>query len=452
MAHAFSILMVAGCCIHAWQHWHGLFGRGNPIVRREFRLWLLKGFAGPWLLWVLLNAGLLPGFPPLLLEAASAVGLKNRLLAAGIVALQALFVIGFVWASMTYAWLIALVWPRVEEEYRGQLFSAVLTWTLLLLPVGILWTFMGGWAYAGFGAALWLAPITHYTVPLISPHKRPPTYARALVRVNLGKYSEAESEVLRELENCEDDFDGWMLLADLYANHFHDLPAADRAVRDLCEQPNVNPSQVSVALNRLADWHLKLGEDPAAARVALDCICQKLPGTHMAKMAGLRINRLPATAEELRAQQRGRTLHLPSVTEDPAAAKPDAGPLISKDEALARANECVEKLIRNPNAVAERETLATLYADRLFQADLGIEQLELLLGMPAQPDSKVAEWLARLAAWQLRYRGDRSAARGLWDRLVRDYPQTPEAFDAQRRIVLMDVEQKLRRARVASPG
>jgi hypothetical protein len=289
-------------------------------------------------------------------------------------------------------------------------------------------------------------------VPLISPQKRPPTYTRAVVSVNFGRYSEAESEVIRELENCEDDFDGWMLLAELYANHFHDLPAADRAIRDLCDQPNVNGSQVSVALNRLADWHLKLGEDPAAARVALDDICRRLPGTHMAKMAGLRIHQLPATADALRAQQRGRTLHLPSVTEDPAAARPEAGRLTSKDEALARANECVENLTRNPNNVAERETLAMIYADRLFQADRGIEQLELLVGMPGQPDTKIAEWLARLAAWHLRYRGDRSAARGLWDRLVRDYPRTAEAFDAQRRIHLMDVEQKLRRARTAAPG
>jgi hypothetical protein len=451
MAFLFCILLTVGCFLHAWQCWNRLFGAGNPVVRREYGLWLLKGFAGPWLLWIFLNTGFLPGFPPLLLDAATAVGLKARLAAVGVVAVQALFVIGFVWAALTYAWLIALVWPRVEEDYRGQLFSAVLTWTLLLFPVGVLFTVFGGWIYAGFGAALWLAPIAQYTVPLISPQKKPPTYTRALVKVNFGRYTEAESEVIRELENCEDDFDGWMLLADLYANHFHDLPAADRAIRDLCEQPNVNPSQVAVALNRLADWHLKVGEDPAAARVALDEICHRLPGTHLAKMAGLRLNQLPASVEALRAQQRGRTLHLPSDTEDPAAVSGPGG-LITKDEALARANQCVERLTLNPNDVAERETLATIYADCLFQADLGIEQLELLIGMPDLPAAKVPEWLARLAAWHLRYRGDRTTARGLWDRLVREHPRSVQAFDAQRRIQLMDVEQKLRRARTATPG
>ncbi|HEY2952556.1 MAG TPA: hypothetical protein VGK40_08240, partial [Verrucomicrobiae bacterium] len=113
MAFALSILLTAGCLFHVWQHWNRLFGVGNPVVRREFELWLLKGFAGPWLLWIFLNAGLLPGFPPLLLEVAAAVGLKSRFAALCIAALQSSFVISFVWAAMTYAWLIALVWPRV---------------------------------------------------------------------------------------------------------------------------------------------------------------------------------------------------------------------------------------------------------------------------------------------------------------------------------------------------
>ena len=65
MAYALSIFLTAGCLVHVWQHWNRLFGEGNPVVRREFLLWLLKGHASPLTLWILLNAGLLPGFPPI---------------------------------------------------------------------------------------------------------------------------------------------------------------------------------------------------------------------------------------------------------------------------------------------------------------------------------------------------------------------------------------------------
>ena len=59
--------------------------------------------------------------------------------------------------------------------------------------------------------------------------KMPPMYARAIARMKFGKYSEAEWEIIRELEKCEDDFDGWMMLAGLYANQFNDLPRPSRA-------------------------------------------------------------------------------------------------------------------------------------------------------------------------------------------------------------------------------
>src|SRR2546430_11587326 len=55
--------------------------------------------------------------------------------------------------------------------------------------------------------------------------------------------SDAELEVLHELEKCEEDFDGWLMLAELYARHFHDLPEADRTIRELCGQPNVTRSE-----------------------------------------------------------------------------------------------------------------------------------------------------------------------------------------------------------------
>src|SRR5206468_1012012 len=80
-------------------------------------------------------------------------------------------------------------------------------------------------------------------------------------------------------------------------------------------------------------------------------------------------------------------------------------------EAKAQADRWVERLQRNPNDVEAREKFATILAERLGEAELAVEQLDLLLAMPDQPVEKSAEWLARSAAWQLKYRQAPAAAR-----------------------------------------
>jgi len=58
-----------------------------------------------------------------------------------------------------------------------------------------------------------------------------------------------------------------------------------------------------------------------------------------------------------------------------------------------------------------REKLARLLAERLNQADQGLEQLMLLLNMPDVPDAKRAEWLSLIANWHIHSspgRGNRS--------------------------------------------
>ena len=37
---------------------------------------------------------------------------------------------------------------------------------------------------------------------------------------------------------------------------------------EICGQPNVTQSDISVALHKLADWQLDIGDDPGAARRA----------------------------------------------------------------------------------------------------------------------------------------------------------------------------------------
>jgi len=238
-------------------------------------------------------------------------------------------------------------------------------------------------------------------------------YARAVAKMKFGKYTEAEWEIIRELERCEDDFEGWMMMAELYANHFHDLAEAEQTVLEICDQPKTTTSQLSIALHRLADWHLKFAEDPDAARRALQIICDRLGGTHLAHMAQLRINQLPATADELHEQHSARPIPLPALG-DNLDEPPAAGSEVDYDQAVEMATACVERLKQDPNNVPAREKLARIFCERLNQAELGIEQMTQLLGMPDQPEAKRAEWLSATAAWHIKYLQDLDTGHKSW--------------------------------------
>jgi len=47
----------------------------------------------------------------------------------------------------------------------------------------------------------------------------------------------------------------------------------------------------------------------------------------------------------------------------------------------------------------------------------------------------------------MKYRQDPAAARVRLEQLVREFPQTPQAFAAQRRLNLMEMEERFRKAR-----
>src|SRR5258708_30242965 len=113
----------------------------------------------------------------------------------------------------------------------------------------------------------------------------PPMYSRAIARIKFGKYSEAEIEIIHQLENAEDDFDGWMMLAELYAKNFNDLPEAEKTVLEICNHPKTNPTQLSIALHRLPDWPLHPAADPETPPPARPANFAPPPGTPLALMA-----------------------------------------------------------------------------------------------------------------------------------------------------------------------
>jgi TolA-binding protein len=322
-------------------------------------------------------------------------------------------------------------------------------WLLLTAPFTAFLLYSYRWGGAGAAVSLWLVPQVMLLANCIPPRTIIPMYSKAVAMMKRGKYADAEWAVIQELEKCEDDYTGWMMLAELYATKFNDLPAAVQTISDLCEQPGTSPTQAAMALHRLADWQLQLAHDPAAARIVLGEISRKYPGTHLAFMAGQRSQQLPATREALlEQQQQAKKIVVPaSQAIYEQAAQPDR-PELNHDDAAELANHYSQRLTANPNDVPTREAFARLMAENLGQPAVGIEQLDLLLALPSPADTQKAAWLLLQAAWQLESLGDRAAGEKTLRRLVQEFPKSPQAFSAQRKLRRMEVETRSRQMRL----
>lgn len=417
---------------------------------RRLLPWLVKGLIFPFALWVVMNLGISWQLQPFMPQVQAAQNSGTNWIPAFLhVTAAGLFAISSYWAAVTLGWVLFKIGSGLEGEDRSDYRALCLTSVIgMALPaIGLIWA--GGWLTLGLALGALFLPIAGYAPSVLHRVKLPPMYSSAIAKMNFGKYAEAEWEIIRQLENWENDSNGWLMLADLHANRFHDLTEAEQIVLEICDQPTATPSQISVALHKLADWQLKLAGDPDAARRALQVICDRLPGSHLARMAQLRSGQLPRTAEELREQSVPQVVPLPALSFDESPAEAEA--VFDAGQAVALVNQLTERLTHNPNDVSVREKLARVLAGRLGKADLAIEQIELLLGMSEPSHNKRAEWLGLIAAWQLKFNHDPDTARQMMERVVREFPNSPQAFAAQRRLNLMAAEQKLQQMRASRP-
>ena len=408
---------------------------------RWLLIWLIKGLVLPTLLWALLNIGLSWNLQPFMPEVQFAqnsggpwAGPFFQVVGHG------MFIVSSYWTALTLGWAVRKATKGIQGEQRSDFKGLCATCLLALsLPaIGIAW--LGGMPIVGLAAIAIIGPIAGYTPNILRTRKTPPMYARAVARIKFGKYKDAEWEIIRELEKCEDDFEGWMMLAELYAKNFKDVGEAEQTVLEICDHPGTTPSLLSIALHRLSDWHLNLAGDPQAARRDLQMICDRLPGTHLAHMAQLRMNQLPETQEQLRELRNPKPIPLPEGEHFMEAIIAERKAEVDRTEAAELANACVEKLTLNPNDVPARENLAKLLAERLQKVDQGLEQLTLLLNLPEQPDAKRAEWLSLAATWHINYLQDFDTGRNLLERVIHEYPQSADALAARRKMQSLDLQ------------
>ena len=95
-----------------------------------------------------------------------------------------------------------------------------------------------------------------------------------------------------------------MMIASIQAEDMGNLPIAQSLLESLIENnKKLERKQVSYALNSLADWQLKYGKDPEAAKVTLQQIIEKYPDTRASQSAESRIAHM-ASKESLEASDK----------------------------------------------------------------------------------------------------------------------------------------------------
>jgi hypothetical protein len=209
-------------------------------------------------------------------------------------------------------------------------------------------------------------------------------------------------------------------------------------ILDICRQPEVQPFQISVACHKLAEWQLEVGENPLAARAALELLCRKLPGSHFARMAEQRIRQIPSSFEEFDELKQPKRIRLPALREEMPLANTISH--ASRAEAAAEANRLSEKLTEDPNDILAREKLALVLAEKLGKIELAAEQLALLGELPEASEEQKAKWMAQIASWEFNRTKDKEEFQSALRKIVREFPQTSHAFAAQRRLYLLEMD------------
>ena len=437
------VLLALIAAIAAWcsgEYWMRLADDEKHPWQKRFWPWAIQGFLFPWIIWSLFIIGWgesLPSFVPQIIDAQQSsapwAGLWVKWSLIGAI------VIGFHWTALTYVWLLVRIVEKAND--KKEIFANIGLFLLFSGTVAAVFVYYYGWTHVAGGVCLALLPVVHFTIDLADRPQVFTTYSKATAQLKRGKYQDAEWEVIAQLEKRDDDFEGWMILAELYAKEYRNIEDAARVILDISRHPAAQPMQISLACHKLADWQIEIAENPLGARAALELLCRRLPGTHFATMAQQRIRQIPSTCEEFDELKKPKRIQLPSLSENlNSRPNPNFPNPASRTDAAAEANRLSDKLTADPNDIPTREKLALVLAEKLGEINLAIEQLTLLTEMPEATDDQKAKWLAQTASWDYNRTQDKEKFQIALRRIVSDFPQTVHAFAAQRRLYLLEMD------------
>lgn len=266
-----------------------------------------------------------------------------------------------------------------------------------------------------------------------------PFYSIAEARRKFGRHPEAIAEIRKQLSKFPQDFQGWMMLAEIYWESYKDLENAKSCIEEILSHGTHTPKNIAYALTRLGEWHLALGRDRAEAVAAFRQIIERFPDTELAHNAEQRVAHL--TSDQMLAEQTERpTIALPQHPEHIGLAGKTADPRPPEAAPAEVANRLVTHLAGNPFDYEAREELARLYAGHYKRLDLAQDQLEQLIGSPNQSPKHVAHWLNMLADFRIAMDTDAAGATAALQRIIDLYPKSALAANAEKRIAYITLE------------
>lgn len=137
---------------------------------------------------------------------------------------------------------------------------------------------------------------------------------------------------------------------------------------------------------------------------------------------------------------------------------PEAQPLYSAAEARRKQGKFEEaitevrtQLKKFPDDTQGWMMLAEIQVENLRQFDRGAATLEAFMAREGQSPQHIILALSRLADWHLKFRHDYAAARELLERIVRQFPDLPQARAAYQRLAHLDELQQYAEDRAEAP-
>jgi tetratricopeptide (TPR) repeat protein len=283
-------------------------------------------------------------------------------------------------------------------------------------------------------------------------HEEPepkPYYSIALAKRKTNRPLEAIVAIREQLAKFPNDFEGVLLLAGIQAEDMNDLPGAEITLNHFCDSSNASDRQVVAALTQLADWHLKKTADIDAARAALQKIVARFPGTETALRAEQRLAHLGETEKIILAQHDRQAMVVPEGVQNIGLLDSTEFLRPKEIEPGKLAAVYVKQLEQHPHDSEVREKLALVYARDFQRLDLATMELAQLINEPRHSPKQVAHWLNLLANFQVELGADVETVTATLGKIVAQFPDSPVAGQAQRRLARINSEFK---GKTETPG
>lgn len=281
------------------------------------------------------------------------------------------------------------------------------------------------------------------------PPEPKPVYSIALAKRKTNRPLEAVVAIREQLAKFPTDFEGVMLLANIQAEDMSDLPGAENTLNHFCNLPDAPDRQVVAALTQLADWHLKKTVDIDAARAALQKIVARFPETEVALRAEQRLAHLGETEKIVLAQHDRQAMAVPEGVKNIGLLDSTEFLRPKEIEPGQLAAVYVKQLEQHPHDSEVREKLAQIYAHDFQRLDLATMELAQLINEPRHSPKQIAHWLNLLANFQVELGADVETVTATLGKIVTEFPDSPAAGLAQRRLARINLEFK---AKTETPG